>query len=1511
MRIVLCVFLTLASVAFADDPRPKLSGQEVAALRVFGNRRGSPGALLNPPRGSVASEIRKTEAYLRDLMLELGGQRLKDGEYQYFISLTSSETPGVFVDAHLPSEQTERRFLYEEGSRNSAEFAQMMGFDPKKIIYEFSFSVGMLRKFKNSRAKLAAIVGHELFHLFEGHARDEAESQDRAWWSSQSREAVADQGGLELITGKYRLEAALEAVWELSSDAPTTYGLQSLASDHHHPGVRLAALQARIENIRRTNLEAARVTRDEPLPDFTQVSVSANVRRSPEFDEIKPTVFSLLDRTLLEDFWISREYTPEKMVIDGEPPQPLRETPRKVLPNGEQLREFTVEYVERLEKLNVSKEQHLQMIFRFLLWQVAHFNADPWTNLTHSDLDRLTYLIGKYSANVPQESLTQLINRAMAKNPKDINVFISRTIQAFFSAEKFQPKIARLLAMFPVWRALARDYVFAKLDDDASTIFALVLEGKVDSIYGLRLKTDPAFASAMRDVIKSITALPPSLLDKCPDFIRGLQAAKENANPEIYQHLKNLLDQQAQAYRERRLSDLRNPRATPSDSSRDPRLKALVSVGEIPMTAEELQLIRPYVLDLARGKISQHLLQGTFHFQTLGFFNLVSEMLLESISEEDKFSLIRLTTLFLSHGLGGKKLRQVISPEAARRFASYLRNLKSDKLLTLFAPHFPNLQEEILEILRKEAGFKGSYEDISNDQPWEPKVIAQVSARMRAMHRSEQTLLILLSHPALLTTEFLDQISADTYFKILSSLMRSNRRTLVNSMMVDGDIPSLESTEFLLKLFLKHQASYQSLDLWLRDLQWIRNRNSLALEQDDNYKKQLSRRLEELLQATSPEERGKFLSREMVHRLLPVDSAAKWMVDHLEYQVSRSAASPEAVFNRLVTDLNIYEKYRQIYQRVISLWSERRNIQPRQFRIYYPLDTRSMTEQADAYSTHIRGLSAMVAEIRKGSAQEQIQAIEYLMGLAKELPDYLKSVKVMVGKATFASISLALVMLEARERLAKEDILERTMVVNCILAGPGALGGTNRGKLTLLDYFTKGVRAQNKELARLFGKAIIRSQGVRASLGFAYVFASKSLADNTPGMSEEARILRALFTAFGVPGIKLGQYLGFTAEFQEYQIALRSLQDSATPLTYHAAIQLILGRFGKDWPKTHRVLRIIGSGSVNVAVEILNTETGENEVYSILREDIEASLEEDFRNLDNALSYVVADRKWGARLRFLTGLSRINRTSIRLELDKERVFLAQKAVYPRYDAQVDGWTVKTVRPYDYGHGSMRMEKAKGRTARKVLESNPEIYKRALRALNKVEMDLLLGRTQTSFFFPTHANPDFHDGQVLIDEQTNTVTILDFGQSVEITNAEREFGMDLLATVSNSQRTSTATRFVNGYLQNHGASGQFSEKEMSDILASRDRMDIFTKLIAEMELKGAAPPLATTHWVLAVNRAIELGKKIGANNAAVFAVLIGARKLGINPPTFNRGRAIWQSCAEHLRRLSPQASTIVH
>ncbi len=280
------------------------------------------------------------------------------------------------------------------------------------------------------------------------------------------------------------------------------------------------------------------------------------------------------------------------------------------------------------------------------------------------------------------------------------------------------------------------------------------------------------------------------------------------------------------------------------------------------------------------------------------------------------------------------------------------------------------------------------------------------------------------------------------------------------------------------------------------------------------------------------------------------------------------------------------------------------------------------------------------------------------------------------------------------------------------------------------------------------------------------------------------------------------------------------------------------------------------------------------------RENVDTASEYDFQRFDRFLSELVKTPEDKEKYGYLCGLSHVIHDSVALEFDKKAAYDIQKQVQPLYHREVNGWTIKTVDALAVNHNTVFMEEAMGETARRVRSKDPDTYREALSALCQVEMDVLLGIDEKGKArpVPLHANPDFHDGQVLIDAKNKTVTLLDFGQAVSISNKERDYALDLLGIIGKAGSTEKAAEIVNDHIRELGAQPVTAE-EMASVMNYPESMDIFVRLIGLLKDRGADVPLPTVHWILAANRQKALGQNIDIPVEKMLRNVVVTRRFG--------------------------------
>jgi hypothetical protein len=174
-----------------------------------------------------------------------------------------------------------------------------------------------------------------------------------------------------------------------------------------------------------------------------------------------------------------------------------------------------------------------------------------------------------------------------------------------------------------------------------------------------------------------------------------------------------------------------------------------------------------------------------------------------------------------------------------------------------------------------------------------------------------------------------------------------------------------------------------------------------------------------------------------------------------------------------------------------------------------------------------------------------------------------------------------------------------------------------------------------------------------------------------------------------------------------------------------------------------------------------------------------------------------------------------------------------------------------------------MGKAPGVTMKNLWQTDKTLYKKLMGGLYDFEYQRIFKTLHGSGSKTLRlANPDFHDGQVLVDVASLTMTVIDFGQSLPITQSQINFGLDILALITGVKREANSMNLLKDWVNQNAPQATFTQQDFREIMANSDHMDRFVRLIAKLELNGAPLSLEVVHLVLQVNRLIMLGKKVG-------------------------------------------------
>ncbi|RYZ78670.1 MAG: hypothetical protein EOP06_28620, partial [Proteobacteria bacterium] len=348
----------------------------------------------------------------------------------------------------------------------------------------------------------------------------------------------------------------------------------------------------------------------------------------------------------------------------------------------------------------------------------------------------------------------------------------------------------------------------------------------------------------------------------------------------------------------------------------------------------------------------------------------------------------------------------------------------------------------------------------------------------------------------------------------------------------------------------------------------------------------------------------------------------------------------------------------------------------------------------------------------------QLKAIDYIMGRESAMPEFFTTLD-----RRSPSVRTRDAALQLKEEMASSDILIRATFLNSLFKGQSQLAKTEN-RAALIDYLMTAIVPENKEIAKTLAHALIEAEGANSSLILSAILAEQP--EKGAKAVTEQGMLKVMLEAYGVPGVKLAQYLAFTGEFKEYEAVLAKYQDSAPTPGYFDILSYIESEVRGLLDTTKfKFTRLLGAGSVNLAIEYYDIEKKTFSVFNIPREHIMQKSKLDFARFQILMKKLAARSTEAMDFSYLVGLSQVIEDSVKLEFDRQAVIERQNDAKKIYaERKIDGWKLQTVGTDGRYNSAILMGLAPGKTARKIFESKPEMYRETLRLVYDYEFDLM-------------------------------------------------------------------------------------------------------------------------------------------------------------------------------------------
>ena len=1512
----------------SNNPKPvenkqddSFSRNEKQELEYWNDRlRSRMGALTTPPAGPKSEDMEKAQNYVSDLLDRVAGEDISKSGMELRVEIFSGDIPQAGLDDSM-SRETRWKRIHDDEEWPIRKWMQTADSSADKPIYRLTVDLGMLRAFE-SEDELAFVLSHQAEQLLT-HAEEDPDNEKtlrprQSFVDPREMQASTDRAAIKrMADAGYNPRAAFNAISKLFQLNPIEYphedldrALTAAAHGHEAEGLRVGLIQTEVENfVRRGDPTTAKEMT--PLPE------SVKIEARPQYD--KPVedmeAFKANHRALAEK--LAGDETPEWMFDSS---YGAREHWLIQQAGGDKVdkEEALVDVVDHLDQLEGKTAQ--QKVDGFLRLVLSLRNSTlPKEPFTDDGLKKIHSFLAKNGSEWNAKTFLDSLNSRGKRQSLHFSF-----VHYMVYNRNFQDMAGGALP--GLGEAVPEAWVTRNYSEPKPHLLTSLVRKNHDE----DRETWPLGPEIDKATLKYLASVDPTPMlgetgssgfSKATDFANELFNLKEpnqDFKKQLLEAGTNLREKAGQSREQKARVRMQLPLKDPQKVNEFLRHLGMTETWK-EFSPEFERDFRQQFSDFITISVQQPGFTAdprAASYYSEGLERRVVEIAKESSNPQEGITHLA-RHLYPSRRIRAHSERRQWLGDAARILASgdyqsqianpdrsqHAENIKSSLVscYNLTPEDLPDTSTPSLKALAKrvqEKEFEPKRENYDSSYAYDRAMREYHSARrqLRDVLEPVQTIesrsvlskIALLGHDHALSESLASQMDLPAFQRVLNGAVDARDRfRATEELYSSGDDEDIGADVggFLVDGLLAVQDQIESLEQWYEMAETTIDFGDGGLEARVGAKRKLGENLFNRLHGLPQNKLRGWLSKEKPLELMSPEQGSDILLEILgeKCQPGVSPADLAREVERLNKNYKLIDEHPVTYLEFRDKVSEKAKLQPDTVDTVFP-ETDGISDSNVVYRNQARSLSGLIALARQRSPQEQIDTVEYLMGRQDEIPEYLENAS---EDQSFAPLRESLET--TREDLLESDSETRVMIANSFLAGPSGVLRTEAGKEAVIAHFLKNIKPENRELSDKLARGVLYSHGNADTLAVAYILGqhpTEPKEGEEKGKLDEASILNRLFDAYGVPGIKMKQYLAFTSEFKDFKDAFEDAQDSAMPLNYYQVLKLVQNRFGDEWPQDLKIDRVLGSGSVNVAIRYFNEKEGRREVVSLGRQDIEESTKYDFDRFNKLIEYMTQTPEDKEKYGYILGLLGLINDSVALEFQKEQAMEVQQSAYQTYHHEVNGWKVGSIDAYKVENLGLFMQEAKGKTARKIYQKDKDVYNSAMDAMASAEFGVLRGVDSTNNWRPKpmFANPDFHDGQVLIDEETKSVTILDFGQAVPISNDDRVGGLDLLTIIGKVDSAKAAAKRLN---KRYFPDKEVITKELLEpILEREDRMDCFIHLLSALSRSGADVPISSVHWVLGMNRQIALAEKIGDPIDSAVRNMVLNHKAGLPLSTFN-------------------------